>query len=91
MANFYIAFTAKQDRNETVFQPRKNPEYDPGYYADVIRCSDSENLVSVLAHIGGLVSATIFPTRKQAREVANLWNDCYKANGTYFFGGGAKA
>lgn len=43
MANFYIAVSVKQDRNETTFTERKNPEYNPGY------------------------------------------NDCYKANGTYFF------
>lgn len=91
MAYCYIAVQIEQDRNETTFSPRKNPEYNPGYYADVIRCSDSENLVSVLNHIGGLVSAFVFPTRKQAREVAELWNSNFKANRTYFFDGGITA
>ena len=70
MANFYIAVSVKQDRNETTFTERKNPEYNPGYYAFVIRCSENDNLL---------------PTKKRAEEVAQYWNDCYTANGTYFF------
>ena len=48
MANFYIAVSVKQDRNETTFTERKNPEYNPGYYAFVIRCSENDNLLHSL-------------------------------------------
>lgn len=46
---------------------------------------------SVLDHIGGLVSANIFPTKKRAREVADYWNRRFMENGTYFFDGGKTA
>lgn len=85
MANFYIAVSVKQDRNETTFTERKNPEYNPGYYAFVIRCSENDNLLHSLDCIGGIIHANILPTKKRAEEVAQHWNDCYKANGTYFF------
>lgn len=85
MANFYIAVTTKQDRNERIFTKRANQEYNPGYCASVVRCTDSDNLVSILASIGGLVHANLFPSKKQAEETARHWNECYKANGTYFF------
>ena len=42
-------------------------------------------------HIGGLVSANIFPTKKRAREVADYWNRRFMENGTYFFDGGKTA
>lgn len=91
MAYFYIAVQVRQDRNERVFTPRPSPECDPGYYADVIRCAESDNLASVLDHIGGLVSANICPTKKRAREVADYWNRRFMKNGTYFFDGGKTA
>ena len=85
MANFYIAVSVKQDRNETTFAERKNPEYNPGYYAFVIHCSENDNLLHKLDCIGGLIHANICPTKKRAEEVAEFWNSSYKANGTYFF------
>lgn len=85
MANFYIAVTVKQDRNETTFTERTNPEYNPGYYAFVVRCSENDNLLHKLDCIGGLVHANICPTKKRAAEVVQHWNDCYRKNGTYFF------
>ena len=86
MKRFYIAVTIKQDRNERTFSERTNPNYDPGYCAFVVSCTDQDNLKSVLDRIGGLQYANIFPTKKAAEEVARCWNDGYKANGTYFFG-----
>lgn len=85
MANFYIVVTVKQDRNESIFEERKTAEYNPGYYAYVVKCSESDNLKSVLARIGGLIHANIYSTKKKASEVVSLWNDGYKANGTYLF------
>lgn len=85
MSNFYIAVTVEQDRNERHLLPRENPEYSPGYYAYITKCTDSDNLKSVLNMIGGLVHANIFPTKKKAAEIVQFWNDSYKANGTYLF------
>lgn len=85
MANFYIVVAVKQDRNETTFTERTNPEYNPGYYAFVVRCSENDNLLHKLDCIGGLIHANICPTKKRAEEVAEFWNNSYKANGTYFF------
>ncbi len=81
----YIAYTAEQDKNGTTFAERKNKEYCPGYYADVLRVSSDSNILSALSAIGGLKSANAFPSKKQAEEVADLWNECYKRNGTYPF------
>lgn len=43
------------------------------------------NLVSVLASIPGLTSANICKSKKAAAEIADDWNECYKANGTYMY------
>ena len=85
MANFYIAVTVKQDRNEIIFEERTNQEPDPGYYAYVRKLTEADNLVSVLASIGGLIHANVYPTRKKAVEVVDAWNASYKANGQYLF------
>lgn len=43
------------------------------------------NLVSVLAGIPGLTSANVCKSKRAAAEIADDWNECYKANGTYLF------
>ncbi len=85
MKNFYIAVTVKQDRNYSVLTDRTNQEPDPGYYAYVVKCTEEDNLRSVLDRIGGLIHANIYPTRKKAVAVVEFWNAGYKANGTYLF------
>lgn len=86
MSYIYIAYTAEQDKNQSIFTERKADEYLPGYYADVLRVSPDENILSALSVIGGLKAANAFPSKKQAEETAAFWNECYKRNGTYFFG-----
>jgi hypothetical protein len=81
----YIAYTAEQDKNRMTFSERKNNEYCPGYYADVLRISSDDNIFSALSAIGGLKAANAFPSKKQAEETAAFWNECYKRNGTYLF------
>lgn len=81
----YIAYTAEQDKNRMTFSERKNSEYCPGYYADVLRIESNSNIFSALSAIGGLKAANAFPSKKQAEETAAFWNDCYKRNGTYLF------
>lgn len=81
----YIAYTAEQDKNSTTFLERKNSEYCPGYYADVLRIDSNSNIFSALSAIGGLKAANAFPSKKQAEETAAFWNECYKRNGTFLF------
>lgn len=81
----YVAYTAEQDKNETVFVNHKLPEYRPGYYAAVIRVSSDDNILTTLSAVGGLKSANAYTSKKRAEEVAELWNECYKRNGTYLY------
>lgn len=69
MKNFYI-----------VVQITENNKH----YAYVVKVSESDNLLSKLK-ITNIQSANIFPTKKRAYEVAEYWNACFKANGTYYF------
>ena len=85
MKYFYIAVTVEQDRNENIFTGRTSPEYNPGYYAYILKCFESENIKRVLESIGGLQHANIYPTKKRATEIANHWNACYKANNQFLF------
>jgi hypothetical protein len=38
-----------------------------------------------IAKNNNIKAANIFPTKKRAYEVAEHWNACFKANGTYYF------
>lgn len=53
--------------------------------------AENENLLSVLAGIKGAKAVNICQTRKQAREIAEFWNDCARKNGVYLFGDPAGA
>jgi hypothetical protein len=55
-------------------------------YAYALRFGSNNNLVSVLSSIANLVSANVCDTWTAAKEIANAWNEAYKANGTYLFG-----
>ena len=85
MKYFYIVVTVQQDRNENIFTPRETDEINPGFYAYLIKCTESDNLKSVLERVGGLLHANIYPTKKKAAAVVEAWNSSYKANGTYLF------
>lgn len=84
MGRFYMAVTVRQDRNESIFEG-KTGEYNPGYYSYILPVNESRNIKSSLDAVGGLVSANIYPTRKQAAEVVAAWNEGYKAAGLYLF------
>lgn len=45
-----------------------------------------DNLCSVLSGIAGLTAANICASQKDAREIADEWNECFKRNGTYLYG-----
>ena len=38
-----------------------------------------------LDRIGGLVTANVCNSRKEAEEIARAWNETYKKNGTYCY------
>ena len=85
MKKFYMAVTCCQNRNERIFSPRLSEEYNPGYYAFVHSIGQNDNLKTSLDRIGGLQAVRLCQTKKEAAQLANFWNDCYKRNGTYFF------
>lgn len=87
MKKFYMAVTVCQDRNDRLFTPRPSDEYNPGYYAFVHSVGQNDNLKSSLDGIGGLQAAQLCQTKKEAAQLADFWNECYKRNGTYFFEG----
>ena len=64
---------------------------DGKYISYVLDAPGSYNLVSVLSGIRGLTSANVCKSRKAAAEIAECWNDGYKANGTYMFSDGEEA
>lgn len=85
MSKIYMAVTIKQDRNESIFEPNTNKEYNPGYYSYVVPCKAGENLKFALDCIGGLQVAHLCSTKKEAAELVEAWNAAYKANGEYLF------
>ena len=85
MNYYYIAVTVRQDRRETVFSKRFNPDPDPGLFSFVIRVSEQDNILSKLSTVGGLISANICSTKKKAESLVDLWNQTYKTNGEHLF------
>lgn len=54
-------------------------------YAYALRFGANNNLVPMLSRIANLMSANVCDTWTAAKEIANAWNESYKANGTYLF------
>ena len=69
MKRFYIAVTIAENEK---------------YYAHAVIVSQNDNVLSKLA-LAGIVFANVCESRKKCIEIVNLWNDSYKANGTYLF------
>lgn len=58
---------------------------EESYVAFAVSTSGCNNLVSLLDSIGGLVTANVCNSRKEAEEIARAWNETFKKNGTYFY------
>ena len=58
---------------------------EESYVAFAVSTSGCNDLVSFLDSIGGLVTANVCNSRKEAEEIARAWNETYKKNGTYFY------
>lgn len=70
MKNFYYVVTVSENG--------KN-------YSYVLKVNASNNLLAVLKCHKNLTYVHQCETKKKARELVELWNDSYKANGTYMF------
>ena len=51
-------------------------------FASVLRVSSADSLLFSL-QIPGIISAHICTTKKEAENVVDFWNKCYKKNKTY--------
>ena len=87
MKKFYIAVTVEQNKNDVIFQDKTNTDYNPGYYAYIIPCTEYDNIKARLESVGGLLHANIYDTKKRAAEIVKAWNAAYKSNGTYLYNG----
>ena len=70
MQNFYYAVNTEDNGKICAF---------------VIKASINDNLKYLFNGYKNLISINACPTEKRAEELANFWNECYKANGTYMF------
>lgn len=83
MKNFYFVVMVDYTGMKDVFGNCDPEKTRLGAF--VWSASESDNLVSVLEHIGGLKTANLCPTKKRAKEIADAWNESFKRNGTYAF------
>ena len=56
-----------------------------GNYAYMVKFTSNDNVKSVLDRIGGLKAANMCATKKEAKELVDVWNEAFKQNGTYAF------
>lgn len=70
MSKIYMAVTVCQDRNESIFKPRENAEYSPGYYSYVLPCKAGATSNSRLTASVACVLPTFAAQRKRRRS---LW------------------
>ena len=76
MKKFWLAVTIKDKIDE------KDAD---SFYSYAVSVTEGQNLKSALDSIKGLQFCNVFATKKAAVEVVSMWNDSYKANGTYLF------
>lgn len=87
MKYYYIVYAAEQDKNRVnpLTGERGGSDYEPGYYADVLRVSTQDNILHVLNMYAGVMYANICNSKREADAVARAWNEDYKRNGTALF------
>lgn len=77
MKNFYIVVSVVVE-STSIYEPGGNCAY-------MVKFTSSDNLKSVLDRIRGLKAANMCATKKEAKELVEIWNEAYKQNGTYAF------
>ena len=70
MKNFYFATTEEQNGK---------------YFATVLKFAGNANLLSILSQHKNLKVVHACGSKAKAEELADFWNESYKANGTYLF------
>lgn len=70
MKNFYYAVNTEENGKICAF---------------VIKASINDNLAKLFAGYKNLITINACHTKKRAEELCDLWNEHYKANGTYLF------
>lgn len=55
------------------------------YYATAYKVPQNYNLKSYIDSISNCLHVNVCDSYKQAKEIAEHWNECYKKNGTYLF------
>ena len=58
---------------------------DDRYIANVVKISESYNLVNIFEKYPHMVSLNICQTKKMAHDIADTWNKGFKENNTYYF------
>lgn len=56
------------------------------FHAFTQSATGSDNLFSQLNMWAGIQSANICASKKDAEQLAEFWNECYKNNGTWLYG-----
>lgn len=77
MKNFYMAVSVVVE-STFIDEPGGN-------YAYIVKFTSSDNLKSILDRIGGLKAANMCATKKEAKELVNVWNEAFKQNRTYAY------
>ena len=54
-------------------------------YANAVRLRQNQNIVSFVQDYPNITHLNACSTMKYAKEIAELWNESFKANGTYMF------
>ena len=88
MSKIYMAVTVCQDRNESIFKPRENAEYSPGYYSYVLPCKAGENLkfaldcVNDCVAVGGdVLPGWLSPAQVRLGKALGLLNEALRDGG----------
>lgn len=85
MKNFYVAIQVDYTGEKSLISGDEYNNGNRAMYAFVEVYRTGTNLVRALEIIGGLVSATLCDTRKQADELVAEWNRGFRESGIYAF------
>lgn len=85
MKHIYLAIQADYTGEKGLVSGLPYNNGNKAMYAFVEVYRAGENIVHALEIIGGLVSATICESRKQADELVTEWNRGFRENGIYAF------